>query len=109
EWTPALANLGGDALRPAAVGAYPAGASAYGVEQMIGDVWEWTSSDFQPWPGFSPMLYDTYSAPFFGGDFRVLRGGSWASAASAVRPSFRNWDLPIRRQIFAGLRLAWDA
>jgi iron(II)-dependent oxidoreductase len=54
------------------------------------------------------MLYADYSAPFFGGDFRVLRGGSWAAAASAVRPSFRNWDLPIRRQIFCGFRLAWD-
>lgn len=102
------ANLGGDALRPAPVGAYPAGPSAYGVEQMVGDVWEWTSSEFRPWPGFTPMLYATYSAPFFGGDFRVLRGGSWATAGGAVRPSFRNWDLPIRRQIFAGVRLAWD-
>jgi iron(II)-dependent oxidoreductase len=103
-----VANLGGDALRPAPVGAYPAGASAYGVEQMIGDVWEWTSSGFEPWPGFRPMLYDSYSAPFFGGDFRVLRGGSWAVAPSTIRPSFRNWDLPIRRQIFCGFRLAWD-
>ena len=108
EWTPALANLGGDALRPAAVGAYPAGASAYGVEQLIGDVWEWTSSSFEPWPGFAPMLYADYSAPFFGGDYRVLRGGSWAVAGAAVRPSFRNWDHPVRRQIFSGLRLAWD-
>lgn len=108
EWSPALANLGGDARRPAPLGAYPAGASAYGVEQMIGDVWEWTSSAFEPWPGFSPMLYADYSAPFFGGDFRVLRGGSWAVAGASIRPSFRNWDLPIRRQIFSGLRLAWD-
>ena len=108
EWTPALANLGGDALRPAPVGAYPAGASAYGVEQMIGDVWEWTSSGFEPWPGFTPMLYADYSAPFFGGDHRVLRGGSWAVGGAAIRPSFRNWDLPIRRQIFSGVRLAWD-
>src|SRR6266702_586523 len=57
-----LANLGGVALRPAPIGAYPAGASAYGAEQMIGDVWEWTSSGFQPWPGFEAMLYATYSA-----------------------------------------------
>jgi gamma-glutamyl hercynylcysteine S-oxide synthase len=106
--TGALANVGGDALRPAPVGSYPAGASAYGVEQLIGDTWEWTSSPFEPWPGFTPMLYAQYSAPFFGGDFRVLRGGSWATATSAVRPSFRNWDLPVRRQIFAGVRLAWD-
>ncbi|RLV49481.1 ergothioneine biosynthesis protein EgtB [Nocardioides mangrovicus] len=108
EWTPALANLGGEGLRPAAVGAYPAGASAYGAEQMMGDVWEWTSSGFEAWPGFEPMLYATYSAPFFGGDYRVLRGGAWSVGSNAVRPSFRNWDLPIRRQIFCGLRLAWD-
>jgi iron(II)-dependent oxidoreductase len=107
--SPAVANLGGDALRPAPVGAYPGSASAYGVEQMIGDVWEWTSSGFAPWPGFVPMLYRQYSAPFFGGDFKVLRGGSWAAGGAAVRPSFRNWDLPIRRQIFCGVRLAWDA
>jgi iron(II)-dependent oxidoreductase len=104
-----LANLGGLGLRPAPVGAYPRGASAYGAEQMIGDVWEWTSSDFAPWPGFTPMIYRNYSEPFFGGDYKVLRGGSWAVAASAIRPSFRNWDHPIRRQIFTGVRLAWDA
>ncbi|MDE9367633.1 ergothioneine biosynthesis protein EgtB [Luteipulveratus sp. YIM 133132] len=108
-WTPERANLGGEGLRPAPVGAYPGGASAYGVEQMIGDVWEWTSSELTPWPGFRPMLYADYSAPFFGGDFRVLRGGSWAVGGAAVRPSFRNWDLPVRRQIFTGVRLAWDA
>jgi gamma-glutamyl hercynylcysteine S-oxide synthase len=102
-------NLGGTGLRPARVGAFPAGASAYGAEQMIGDVWEWTSSDFQPWPGFTPMIYRAYSEPFFGGDYKVLRGGSWAVAKSAIRPSFRNWDHPIRRQIFTGVRLAWDA
>ncbi|MDT5010380.1 MAG: gamma-glutamyl hercynylcysteine S-oxide synthase [Mycobacterium sp.] len=108
EPSPALANLGGDALRPASVGAYPAGASAYGVEQMLGDVWEWTSSPLRPWPGFTPMIYERYSQPFFDGDYRVLRGGSWAVAPGTVRPSFRNWDHPIRRQIFSGVRLAWD-
>ena len=107
-WAPALANLGGEALRPAEVGAYPAGASAYGVEQLMGEVWEWTSSDLVRWPGFAPMLYAAYSQPFFGGDYKVLRGGSWATGPGAVRPSFRNWDLPVRRQIFCGLRLAWD-
>jgi iron(II)-dependent oxidoreductase len=109
EPTAALANLDGAALRPAPVGAYPAGASSYGVEQLMGDVWEWTSSGFTAWPGFRPMLYADYSAPFFGGDYRVLRGGSWAVGASILRPSFRNWDHPIRRQVFSGLRLAWDA
>lgn len=105
---PELANLGGAALRPAPVGAYPAGASAYGVEQLLGDVWEWTSSTLTPWPGFSPMRYASYSQPFFGADYRVLRGGSWAVSGEILRPSFRNWDYPIRRQIFAGLRLAWS-
>jgi iron(II)-dependent oxidoreductase len=104
-----LANLGGLGLRPAPIGAFPASASAYGAEQMIGDVWEWTSSDFAPWPGFTPMIYRAYSEPFFGGDYKVLRGGSWAVAPSTIRPSFRNWDYPIRRQIFTGVRLAWDA
>jgi gamma-glutamyl hercynylcysteine S-oxide synthase len=104
-----LANLGGLGLRPAPIGAYPGSASAYGAEQMIGDVWEWTSSDFTPWPGFTPMIYRAYSQPFFGRDYKVLRGGSWAVAASTIRPSFRNWDHPIRRQIFTGVRLAWDA
>ncbi|BBY26381.1 ergothioneine biosynthesis protein EgtB [Mycolicibacterium sediminis] len=108
EPTAALANLGGEALRPAPVGAYPAGASAYGVEQMLGDVWEWTTSDIRPWPGFTPMLYEQYTQPFFGGDYKVLRGGSWAVGADILRPSFRNWDHPIRRQIFSGVRLAWD-
>ncbi len=107
-WSSAVANLGGAALRPAPVGAYEAGASAYGVEQLIGDVWEWTSSGFEAWPGFETMLYADYSAPFFGGDFKVLRGGSWAVGGASIRPSFRNWDLPFRRQIFTGLRLAWD-
>ena len=108
EPTEHVVNLGGDALRPAPVGAYPAGASAYGAEQMLGDVWEWTTSQLRPWPGFTPMIYQQYSQPFFDGDYKVLRGGSWAVAADIVRPSFRNWDHPIRRQIFSGVRLAWD-
>ena len=108
EPTSRLANLDGDALRPAQVGAYPAGASAYGAEQMLGDVWEWTSSPLRPWPGFTPMLYEQYTQPFFDGDYKILRGGSWAVASGILRPSFRNWDHPIRRQIFSGVRLAWD-
>lgn len=107
-----VANVGGEALRPAPVGAYPGGASAYGAEQMLGDVWEWTSSPLRPWPGFTPMVYKQYSEPFFdgvaSGEYRVLRGGSWAVAPGILRPSFRNWDHPIRRQIFSGVRLAWD-
>ncbi|HUH70785.1 MAG TPA: ergothioneine biosynthesis protein EgtB [Mycobacterium sp.] len=104
----AVANLGGAALRPAPVGAYPGGASAYGVEQMLGDVWEWTTSSLRPWPGFVSMIYERYSQPFFDGDYRILRGGSWAVEPGILRPSFRNWDHPYRRQIFSGVRLAWS-
>ncbi len=102
------ANLGQRHLRPAPVGAYPAGASPLGVEQLIGDVWEWTSSDFLPYPGFTAFPYDEYSLVFFGPEYKVLRGGSFGSDAVAVRGTFRNWDYPIRRQIFAGFRCARD-
>jgi len=105
----ALANLGGAHFRPAAVGAYPAGASAYGCHQMVGDVWEWTSSDFEPYPGFTSFPYREYSEVFFGPDYKVLRGGSWATSPLAVRSTFRNWDYPVRRQIFAGFRCARSA
>jgi gamma-glutamyl hercynylcysteine S-oxide synthase len=104
-----LANLGGSLYRPAPVGAYPAGISAYGCHQMIGDVWEWTSSDFEPYPGFATFPYREYSEVFFGSGYKVLRGGSWAASPLAVRTTFRNWDYPIRRQIFAGFRCARDA
>ena len=107
--TPELANLGQRTTRPAPVGAYPAGASAYGVEQMVGDVWEWTASGFDPYPGTRAFPYREYSEVFYGGDFRVLRGGSWATHPTAVRTTFRNWDLPVRRQIFSGFRTAVDA
>ena len=103
------ANLGGRAARPAQVGAYPRGASPCGAEQMVGDVWEWTSSGFDPWPGFRAFPYREYSEVFFGGDFRCLRGGSWATHPTAARTTFRNWDVPVRRQIFAGFRTAVDA
>ena len=102
------ANLDGRHFRPAAAGAYPAGVSGYGCHQMIGDVWEWTSSDFEPYPGFATFPYREYSEVFFGSGYKVLRGGSWAASPLAVRNTFRNWDYPIRRQIFAGFRCARD-
>ena len=75
----------------------------------VGQVWEWTTSSFEPYPGFQAFPYDGYSAVFFGtGRYRVLRGGSWATHGKVGRHTFRNWDLPVRRQIFAGLRLARD-
>jgi iron(II)-dependent oxidoreductase len=71
-------------------------------------VWEWTESRFAGYPGFVARPYREYSEVFFGADYRVLRGGSWATSARVATPTFRNWDLPQRRQIFAGVRLAGD-
>jgi len=102
------ANLGQRHLRAAPAGAYPAGASPLGVQQLIGDVWEWTASDFTPYPGFAVFPYEEYSQVFFGSDYKVLRGGSFGTDPVACRGTFRNWDFPIRRQIFAGLRCARD-
>ena len=106
--TPAVANLDQRMFGCAPAGAYPAGASAFGCEQMVGDAWEWTASDFLPYPGFGVFPYPEYSQVFFGSEYRVLRGASWAARGSVARASFRNWDLPIRRQIFAGFRCAAD-
>ncbi|MHB8670633.1 MAG: ergothioneine biosynthesis protein EgtB [Acidimicrobiales bacterium] len=103
-----VANLGQRRLGPAPVGSYAAGASPWGCLQMEGDVWEWTASDFVPHPGFVPFPYREYSEVFHGPEYKVLRGGSWATHPAAVRSTFRNWDLPIRRQIFAGFRCARD-
>ncbi len=102
------ANLGQRHLSPAGAGAYPAGATVTGIHQLIGDVWEWTSSGFEAYPGFRAFPYREYSEVFFGGDYRVLRGGSFGTDAVACRGTFRNWDHPVRRQIFAGIRLARD-
>jgi len=95
-------------VQPAAVGAYPAGASPLGIHQLIGDVWEWTSSDFTGYPGFAAWPYREYSEVFFGPEYKVLRGGSFAADRVACRGTFRNWDYPIRRQIFSGFRCASD-
>ncbi|WP_163868616.1 ergothioneine biosynthesis protein EgtB [Myxococcus eversor] len=104
--THARANLGGDGWGPALLGSHPEGVSRDGVWGLLGDVWEWTASDFQPYAGFRAYPYREYSEVFFGDDYKVLRGGAWASAPVAVRNGFRNWDYPIRRQIFAGFRCA---
>jgi gamma-glutamyl hercynylcysteine S-oxide synthase len=89
--------------------AHSGGASPYGCLGMIGDVWEWTSSGFDGYPGFVAHPYREYSEVFFGSDYKVLRGGSWATRTSVATPTFRNWDYPQRRQIFAGVRIAKDA
>ncbi|GAB3415791.1 ergothioneine biosynthesis protein EgtB [Flindersiella endophytica] len=105
----AQANLGQQRFGPSPVGSYPEGVSAYGVAQLIGDVWEWTSTSFTGHPGFCVFPYREYSEVFFGDDYKVLRGGSWATDPVAIRNTFRNWDYPIRRQIFTGFRCARDA
>ncbi len=104
----AAGNLGQRHDGPAVIGAYPADASDHDVHHLLGDVWEWTSSAFEPHPGFRAFPYPEYSEVFWGPEYQVLKGGSWAADPVAVRPSFRNWDYPIRRQIFSGIRLAED-
>lgn len=99
-------DVGGWGTAP--VGSFPAGASAYGVEQLVGDVYEWTSSDFTGYPGYVSFPYEEYSEVFFGEEYKVLRGSSWATASLTARASFRNWDYPQRRQIFSGIRVAYD-
>jgi iron(II)-dependent oxidoreductase len=79
------------------------------LEHMTGAVWQWTSSFFDGYPGFRAFPYAEYSERFFGEEYRVLRGGSWCTDPLVARPTFRNWDLPQRRQIFSGLRCARDA
>ena len=102
------ANLDQLAFGCARAGAYGDAACDSGAVQLLGDAWEWTSSDFLPYPGFRPFPYREYSQAFFGDTYKVLRGGSWATRRNVIRTSFRNWDLPERRQIFAGIRCARD-
>ena len=102
------ANLDQFSFGPAPAGAYADAASECGAVQMLGDVWEWTSSDFTAYPGFEAFPYPEYSEVFFGDEHKVLRGGAWAARREVIRTSFRNWDLPVRRQIFSGIRCAKD-
>jgi iron(II)-dependent oxidoreductase len=83
-------------------------AAKLGLLGSIGQVWEWTNSEFDGYPGFVAHPYREYSEVFFGHDYKVLRGGSWATHPRVKTLTFRNWDLPIRSQIFAGLRLVRD-
>lgn len=106
--TPVHANLDQLAFGAAQAGAYPRNVSPIGCHGTIGDVWEWTASDFDGYPGYRSFPYPEYSEAFFGPDNKVLRGGSWATRSGAVRNTFRNWDYPIRRQIFSSFRVASD-
>ncbi|MGB9184741.1 MAG: ergothioneine biosynthesis protein EgtB [Solirubrobacteraceae bacterium] len=102
------ANIDQLAGGPNPVDAYPDGQSPYGCLGMIGDVWEWTASPFAAYPDFHAHPYREYSEVFFGSDYLTLRGGSWATRARVATATFRNWDYPQRRQIFAGMRVAKD-
>jgi len=106
---PTDANLDQLSFGTTPVGTYPRNVSPIGCHDMIGNVWEWTASPFRGYPGFRAFPYPEYSETFFGAEYRVLRGGSWATRPGAIRGTFRNWDFLIRRQIFAGFRCARDA
>jgi gamma-glutamyl hercynylcysteine S-oxide synthase len=105
---PDRANLDQLSFGCAPAGAYGDAPADSGAVQMLGDVWEWTSSDFLGYPGFQAFPYPEYSEVFFGDEHKVLRGGAWAARRSVIRTSFRNWDLPQRSQIFSGVRCARD-
>ncbi len=99
--SPARANLHGTGRAP--VGAFAAGDSASGCRQMLGNVWEWTASTFDPYPGFVHDPYREYSEPWFG-THKVLRGGSFSTPARLIRNTWRNFYTPDRYDVFAGFR-----
>jgi iron(II)-dependent oxidoreductase len=101
--SPSRAHLDFGALEPLDVGALPDGDGALGCRQLLGNVWEWTASDFLPYPGFAPDPYKEYSAPWFG-THKVLRGGSFATTSRLVHGAFRNFYEPHRRDPWAGFR-----
>jgi gamma-glutamyl hercynylcysteine S-oxide synthase len=94
---------------PAPVGSRPHGGSVWGVEDLFGNGWEWTSTVFGPFPGFRPMdAYPQYSADFFDGEHFVMKGASPATALELVRPSFRNWFRPRYPYVYATFRCVRD-
>jgi iron(II)-dependent oxidoreductase len=101
---PHRANLDGRALGTVDVGAFPDGDSVFGCRQMIGNVWEWTASDFKPFPGFIADPYNDYSEPWFASPHKVLRGGCWATRGRLLRNTWRNFYPPHRRDVFGGFR-----
>ncbi|MEG4970171.1 ergothioneine biosynthesis protein EgtB [Microcoleus sp. B6-A1] len=101
-----LCNHGNNIANTSPVDAFPKGASAIGCYDMLGNVWEWTASTFDAYPGFESYPYRGYSQVYFDGEHRVLKGGSWATFPQALRSTFRNWYYPGVRQIIAGFRCA---
>jgi ergothioneine biosynthesis protein EgtB len=101
-----LANMDWRHLGTADVAAYPAGDSAFGCRQMIGNVWEWAASSFEPYPNFEQDAYRDNSWPWFGQQRKVLRGGAWATRSRFIRATLRNYFTPERRDVLAGFRTA---
>ena len=101
-----LCNFGLHFWGTTPVGSFPEGTSPYGCRDMTGNVWEWTATPFEGYPGFEPFPYPEYSETWFDGDHRVLKGGSWATSPSVLRTSFRNFFRRHFRIAFAGIRLA---
>jgi iron(II)-dependent oxidoreductase len=101
--TTELANLDWRAMGCIPVDALPGGDSAFGCRQMIGNVWEWTASDFRPYPGFAAGPYKEYSEPWFG-NHKVLRGGCWVTRSRLIHNTYRNFYPPDRRDVWAGFR-----
>jgi gamma-glutamyl hercynylcysteine S-oxide synthase len=95
---------------PTPVGSHPAGASEWGVLELVGNGWEWTGSTFAPFEGFERMAtYPGYSADFFDGQHFVLLGASWATDAQLIRRSFRNWFQPNYPYVFAKFRCVYPS
>jgi ergothioneine biosynthesis protein EgtB len=109
EPTPKYCNYDTNMGKTAAVDTYPAGQSAYGLYDTLGNVWEWTATWFDSYEGFQYYPYIGYSQVYFDHQHRVLKGGSWATRPWALRCSFRNWYHPSVRQILAGFRCAKSA
>jgi gamma-glutamyl hercynylcysteine S-oxide synthase len=102
-----LGNFDFASWDPQPVGSYPAGASAWGVEDLVGNGWEWTSTEFAPFAGFRPMpSYPVYSTDFFDGAHYVMKGASPVTGSGLIRKSFRNWFRPAYPYVYATFRIA---